>query len=831
MTTHNTPARLLPAQHQLVREQQLELARVVGDEHGHAAVLRAHLQVQRGQQRGQVVGGAQRRAVLVHAAQPVGAVRVLLAPGEGRRQHQHAAGRQSVARLLQHALRLGHAVQQVGAQHRVVRARHGRGQRAGVALHKADARRVHAVVQHRRHAVRDVALHLELVLHPPVVLELARHLNHARRQVHARHRGEARARQLKRAATHRAAQVQRARARPPGALTPRRCVLCAPPVELQRRLQHAALARKRRKHAVHLAVVQRQHLRQQRVALVQHLRRPVLGGCAGRLLRQRGRESAAALGAAAGAVTHVGRRAVHARRVHKGHHGVVRAVAGHVVRRQVGVRRHHAEGGVLEEVRAELVARKLGGQLAGGDEGAAQDELVLARKAGRREVLVVGVHLEAGQCGVVVLAPLPRVAHGVVEAGVRRGQLGHGRLRAVRQLQVVAALAGRVRAAEAHGQVGVALRVLRGGALAGRGALRLQQRGVVHAVLAGAQQVVLRLADHAVLDGRAVLLRLPRAVGLGLVVVDVHGPVPAHVHRAEQRAQRVLVQALRPVGDPERGPLDVAERAPAPALLRPVLALRVAAALDEAQELAVGDLELGRGERGHVNLLTPVLVVPAKRGVRQVLAQHHARGRHAHQRVGGEVGALRGQCGRRLAGGRVVVGPVLGLAHAVQRQLADEHRRRLDVDALVLKAHEHRPAGVVPPHLLLVQARVGLDDVAHHLVRLAAVLGHDGHGRPVLARAGQVVPRHLVHARLKQLLKEGVDAVLKHARHAQLVDVHHGGVAVVEDHGVAQLVVWLADESILALQGGQEHLSQGPAVVKVVQNLLAGKLAMVGQRQ
>lgn len=55
-------------------------------------------------------------------------------------------------------------------------------------------------------------------------------------------------------------------------------------------------------------------------------------------------------------------------------------------------------------------------------------------------------------------------------------------------------------------------------------------------------------------------------------------------------AHHPLVQALGAVGDPEGGPLDVAERAPAPALGAPVAVVLVAASLDEAQELAVGDL-------------------------------------------------------------------------------------------------------------------------------------------------------------------------------------------------------------------------------------------------
>jgi hypothetical protein len=55
------------------------------------------------------------------------------------------------------------------------------------------------------------------------------------------------------------------------------------------------------------------------------------------------------------------------------------------------------------------------------------------------------------------------------------------------------------------------------------------------------------------------------------------------------------VEALGSVGDPESGPLDIAEGAPGPTLSGPILGLVVPAGLDEAQELAVGHLK-GGGE-------------------------------------------------------------------------------------------------------------------------------------------------------------------------------------------------------------------------------------------
>jgi hypothetical protein len=63
-----------------------------------------------------------------------------------------------------------------------------------------------------------------------------------------------------------------------------------------------------------------------------------------------------------------------------------------------------------------------------------------------------------------------------------------------------------------------------------------------------------------------------------------------------------------------------------------------------------------------------------------------------------------------------------------------------------------------------------------------------------------------------------VDGRIEQARHPELVHVQHGGVAVVEDHGVAQLVVRLPDERLRALEAREEDLGQRPGVVKVVEH-------------
>lgn len=88
--------------------------------------------------------------------------------------------------------------------------------------------------------------------------------------------------------------------------------------------------------------------------------------------------------------------------------------------------------------------------------------------------------------------------------------------------------------------------------------------------------------------------------------------------------------------------------------------------------------------------------------------------------------------------------------------------------------------------------------------------------RPPRRRArccwGALIPQRIVqtaqHAQqpshLEDLLKVGVERLRLDARHPQLVDVEHGHVAVVEDEGVAQVVVGRAVEALLACgRGGQ----------------------------
>ena len=72
---------------------------------------------------------------------------------------------------------------------------------------------------------------------------------------------------------------------------------------------------------------------------------------------------------------------------------------------------------------------------------------------------------------------------------------------------------------------------------------------------------------------------------------------------------------------PEGRVADVAEAAPAPAVLGPVGAVEVPALGDELVEVAIGNLVLARLERLDLHGLGPVLVVPPEGGEARGLAQ------------------------------------------------------------------------------------------------------------------------------------------------------------------------------------------------------------------
>jgi hypothetical protein len=55
-----------------------------------------------------------------------------------------------------------------------------------------------------------------------------------------------------------------------------------------------------------------------------------------------------------------------------------------------------------------------------------------------------------------------------------------------------------------------------------------------------------------------------------------------------------------------------------------------------------------------------------------------------------------------------------------------------------------------------------------------------------------------------------IDGLINDACHPELVDVEHGWVSIVEDHRVAQAMVWRTEESLPPLEAGKEHLHRCP---------------------
>ena len=111
-------------------------------------------------------------------------------------------------------------------------------------------------------------------------------------------------------------------------------------------------------------------------------------------------------------------------------------------------------------------------------------------------------------------------------------------------------------------------------------------------------------------DGLSGLLTLPLAERFGLVIVDLDGPIPWHVHFFGHQAQ---VPAIVPT--PECRVLGFGELAPRAAFFGPIGVLFIPTILNELQELLVADQELARLERLDARFVFAVFVVPAVVGV------------------------------------------------------------------------------------------------------------------------------------------------------------------------------------------------------------------------
>ena len=273
----------------------------------------------------------------------------------------------------------------------------------------------------------------------------------------------------------------------------------------------------------------------------------------------------------------------------------------------------------------------------------------------------------------------------------------------------------------------------------------------------------------------------PVAVGLRLQAIHLHRPV---------ERQRNLVEEVAlerdPVADaPELRVLRPRVVQPAAAFLRPPRILAVAAVGHELRELGVRDEPLARPKCRQRDLLGAVFVVPAVGAVGGRLAEPHrlrpdrqplVPGRGAAPRTGGpEPPFLRRQLG--------------AAPQFVERHLPHDHRRRFQVNPLVLDAHEDDPCRRIPADGKFQRHR--LDELVHQVADGRPVATDRRHGGPVIVGLVEVVPRHLVHAHRHHRLEMGVDPRRDVSAGGQLVDVEDRRVREVEDQRMAEWLVAL----------------------------------------
>ena len=263
-----------------------------------------------------------------------------------------------------------------------------------------------------------------------------------------------------------------------------------------------------------------------------------------------------------------------------------------------------------------------------------------------------------------------------------------------------------------------------------------------------------------------------------------------------------------------------------PAGFRPVALLAVATGRHEGVELAIAD-QMTAGLKGaHCGLAPAVFVVPAVGGPVSRLAEGDQLLGHIDQVVGREftAGARREVACLRPARGRMRLRPFRRALHQHQRQFVDQHGGGFQMDTLVLEAHEQHPQGMVLSDRWVTgfQAGMGLDHPPHDSIDLPPIGMDFPDAGPAHLVLGHVVPAHFVHPGLEQSLVVGVERLIEQTGDPQLVDVQRRWMTVVENHRVAQVVVGRTEKGFLALQAGEQHFGQGPAIVEVIQRLLAG---------
>mmetsp|Transcript_100682 Transcript_100682/g.260016 ORF Transcript_100682/g.260016 Transcript_100682/m.260016 type:complete len:765 (+) Transcript_100682:909-3203(+) len=476
-------------------------------------------------------------------------------------------------------------------------------------------------------------------------------------------------------------------------------------------------------------------------------------------------------------------------------------LVGHdLVRRRRAPAAHEAEARVLVKMAAEgvtTVPRRASRSC--GDEGAAVDLGVQAVHGRRGEVLVEGMRLEAREEVHRGQGVLPHVADNVTEAARRVHEQVHW-ARACPTLQVQV---------PRRGSPGLAV----------LGGLQVHGDEVPEAVVLGLGRKT---------DVLAGLLLQVVAVGRRLVVVDLHGPVPGHRHLLRQAPQVPLLV----VGLPEHRHGHTRALHPLPALLIPVFLLLVSARPVEVEVLPVGHQESAGLEGLDVHLLRlSEFVVPAVEGGAVPLPSDARRSAlHRQQVVTKHLGRIRVRLRREAP--QVAARPHGRGLDVLLGRLAHDDAARLQVDALVLDAHEDDPPeGVLRDGQL---QRLLRDHLVHHLPHLAAVVEHPLEealgllrvllrvcsGWPSVVIDVQIVPHHLIDAHRRLHLQLRVQAGLHVLAQHELVHEERRGVAHVEDGRVAERLVGNV-ERLRARVALVEALEDRERLVEVVADLLA----------
>ena len=251
-------------------------------------------------------------------------------------------------------------------------------------------------------------------------------------------------------------------------------------------------------------------------------------------------------------------------------------------------------------------------------------------------------------------------------------------------------------------------------------------------------------------------------------------------------------------------------------------------------KLAIGDHVLGSIKFGHIDEAFAVLIVPSiRREVTGLPKVHGVAGDWDHF-IGGEVNPLlRMRWHTGAARRRMQRRPVLWRLDQMQRRLAEQDRRCLEMDALVLESHKEGPEWVVLvyQHTIIAQSLVRLDGMDDSLIHLLSVFVHLSDRGPEHVVLVHVVPKHLINAYFENRLEVGVDGLVQDARDSKFVDVQTGRVAVVEYLRMAQSVNWRAVERVLPLEPGKHGFVQRPGVVKVFLGRSPGHVGQVGEGQ